>query len=366
MTKFRLSRYFIIRPATGATRNRRAGAPVRALRTGLMTGLMAGLAAWLGACASTPPIAIDQAEIQREVAIQKRLALEDQVAERDRLQAIAFRLTRAAAPFCAKRIAVNYGLTVATHSSFGRDRTKAASAAFGLDDRARVLSVIPGSPAGRAGLLRGDVVAAVNGVAIAPGKDADKTVTRALEATASRGVTLRIAGANPRRVAMAPARVCNSPVRVVDKSNVNAYADGKRISVTRGMLWFTRDETELAMVLAHELAHNVMGHAGSLSGAFSDKKGLESDADYVGLYILARAGSDIDRGANFWRRLAAAFPRLIESTKNHPIMPYRFVALRKTTAEIRAKEAAGLPLIPRRLVGGVAVSAKRAAGQPET
>lgn len=366
MTKLRLPRYFIIRPATpgnaGATRNRLASAPVRALRA----GLAAGLAAWLGACASTPPIAVDQAEIQREVAVQKRLALEDQVAERDRLQAIAFRLTRAAAPFCAKRIAVNYGLTVATDASFGRDRTRAASAAFGLDDRARVLSVIPGSPAGRAGLLRGDVVAAVNGVAIPPGKDADKTVTRALEAAAARGVTLRIAGANPRRVAMAPVRVCNSPVRVVDKSNVNAYADGKSISVTKGMLWFARDETELAMVLAHELAHNVMGHAGSLSGAFSDKKGLEADADYVGLYILARAGYDIDRAPQFWRRLAAAFPRLIESAKNHPIMPYRVVALRKTTAEIRARQAAGLPLIPRRLVGGVAVSAKRGAGQPET
>ncbi len=366
MTKLRLQRTLIIRPATPgnaeAARNRRTSAPARALRAVFAAGFAAGL----GACVSSAPIAVDQAEILLEVAVQKRLALEDQLAGRDRLQAIAFRLTLAAAPFCGKRIAVNYGLTVATDSSFGRDLTKAASEAFGLDRRARVLSIIPGSPAERAGLLRGDVVAAVNGVAIPPGKGAEKTVVRAMEAAASRGVTLRIAGANPRRVAMAPARVCNSPVRVIDQANVNAYADGRRISVTKGMLWFARDETELAMVLAHELAHNVMGHAGSLSGAFSDKKSLEAEADYIGLYILARAGYDIDRASQFWRRLAAAFPRLIESTKNHPIMPYRFVALRKTTAEIRAKEAAGLPLIPRRLVGGVAVSAKPGAGQPET
>ena len=366
MTNFRLPGYSTtfpaIRESTGAARNFAASAWPRMMRA----GFAAGLAAWLGACASGAPTAIDQAELMREAAIQKRLALEDQVDARDRLQAITFRLTQAAAPFCAKRIAVNYGLTVATDRSFGKDMTKAASDAFGLDDRARVLSVIPGSPADRAGLLRGDIVAAVNGVPVAPGRDTEKAVVRALETAGARGVTLRIAGANPRRVAITPARVCNSPVRVVDQAKVNAYADGKRISVTRGMLWFAREETELAMVLAHELAHNVMGHAGSLSGAFSDKKGLEAEADHVGLYILARAGYDIDRAAHFWRRLAAAFPRLIETSKNHPVMPYRFVALRKTTAEIREKQAAGLPLIPGRLAGGVAATAKRGAGQPET
>src|SRR5690606_6718965 len=43
-------------------------------------------------------------------------------------------------------------------------------------------------------------------------------------------------------------------------SQVNAYADGKKIYVTPAMMNFARNDEELAVVLGHEYAHNLMGH----------------------------------------------------------------------------------------------------------
>jgi predicted Zn-dependent protease len=189
-------------------------------------------------------------------------------------------------------------------------------------------------------------------------------VTRFLEEATGRPVTFDIAGPDPRSVTLAPARICSYPVHVLDNEKVNAYADGDSVKITKGMLWFVEADTELAMVLAHELAHNLMGHAGTFRSMFEDKKSREADADYVGLYIMARAGFEIEKAPNFWRRIAAAFPQMIESSSSHPIMPYRFVALRKTTEEIRRMQAEGLPLVPSR-VNDLAYR-EPVSGKPET
>ena len=41
---------------------------------------------------------------------------------------------------------------------------------------------------------------------------------------------------------------------------VNAFADGKSIIMTQGMMDYAKDDNELAIVVAHELAHNDRGH----------------------------------------------------------------------------------------------------------
>ena len=41
---------------------------------------------------------------------------------------------------------------------------------------------------------------------------------------------------------------------------VNAFADGKKIIMTQGIVDYAKDDNELALVIAHELAHNDRGH----------------------------------------------------------------------------------------------------------
>lgn len=327
--------------------------------------LTAGALLTLGACASVDPTSLNQSELNEEASFQRQMALEETVTTRRRIEDVSFRLMTAAAAFCGDRRGAAYGFTVANRYSFGPDMSEAATTAFGLDASAKVFSVIKGSPAYEAGLTEGDVITRVNGNPIKPGKGAAKAVSKAVEKAGLGGLNLNIGGANPRHARLEPAVACDYSVEVLNSDQVNAYADGNKLRVTKGMLWFARDEADLAMVLSHELAHNVMGHAGTFSSMFYDKKSREADADYVGLYIMARGGFEIEKAGGFWRRMAVAFPGMIESSSSHPLLPARFVAIRKTTLEIRAKEAKGLPLVPRR-VDNLALATPLVLTQPGT
>ncbi len=146
--------------------------------------------------------------------------------------------------------------------------------------------------------------------------------------------------------------VCGYPVRLKYSPAINAYADGRNITVTTGMMAFANDE-ELALIVGHELAHNTHSHirkiiqntiAGFGTGTFARQ--FESEADYVGLYYSARAGYPIDNAKEFWRKLAKISVKSLDKPKTHPITPERYVRLENAVAEIRAKQAAGEVLEP--------------------
>lgn len=162
---------------------------------------------------------------------------------------------------------------------------------------------------------------------------------------------------------------------------VNAYADGKKLYITPAMIDFAKTDEELAIVLAHEYAHNLMEHIssqqgnallGGLFGAVLDglatsqgvntgseftKAGaqmaalaysadFEQEADYVGLYVMEHAGYDISNAPNFWRRMSIENPSSVFTTTTHPTNPHRFIALEKTVKEIADKKASGIALLP--------------------
>lgn len=162
---------------------------------------------------------------------------------------------------------------------------------------------------------------------------------------------------------------------------VNAWADGERIVLTPAMVRFASSDDELAYIVAHEISHNMMGHVsaqrsnaivGALLGAvvdaavasqgyntqggFSNIGGsaamrayspeFESEADYVGLYVMALAGYDIRKAPDVWRRMSLRDPDAIYMTTTHPTNPARFVAMQKTVAEIEHKKKTHAPLLP--------------------
>jgi predicted Zn-dependent protease len=47
---------------------------------------------------------------------------------------------------------------------------------------------------------------------------------------------------------------------------VNAFADGEKVVITKGMMRFVENDRELSLVIAHEMAHNAMGHTDNKLG----------------------------------------------------------------------------------------------------
>lgn len=81
---------------------------------------------------------------------------------------------------------------------------------------------------------------------------------------------------------------CAYPVLIAYSDEINAYATGDAIIITSGMIRAIEDDLYLSLVIAHELAHNILNHVEQTQSA-----ALERDADHVGLILLARAGMDI-------------------------------------------------------------------------
>ena len=176
---------------------------------------------------------------------------------------------------------------------------------------------------------------------------------------------------------------CDNEVYYTDKGSVNAYTDGRNVFVDKGMLDFATDE-ELAIVIAHELAHCYENHVekkhvnrmfgemaaaaiaaaaasvlgvptvitkseGAEAGAMVFSQEFELEADYIGMYLLARAGYPTDKAADFWRKMAERDPVKSNSfTGTHPPTAERYLLLKKTHEEIEAKKARGEKLLPNR------------------
>ncbi|MBI1326407.1 MAG: M48 family metalloprotease [Alphaproteobacteria bacterium] len=323
----------------------------------------------LVACAPTmhmPQISDEMA--QGEALKQQKLALGKFLSQQERLQRIAHPILTKNIQFCENDIGPVFGFGAATQNDFGREWQQAAAEGFGLAEQPTVFYVGAGSAASGK-LQKGDVLLAVDGKAIG------KQGTNPIKNNKNSEITLTIDRHGKQKdVTLRGQKACDHPSFVELNETVNAYADGNRIVFTTGMMNFAND-TELATVYGHELAHNVMGHIdskmgnaalGALLGAViavgtgvdvtqemsnigagAYSQSFEGEADYVGLYLTARGGYSIANASHFWRKMAEAHPASIHlEGGSHPSTAKRFLALEHTVKEINKKKAAGQPLVP--------------------
>lgn len=286
-------------------------------------------------------------------------ALRNLAAEDARVARIAFALTTANVDLC--RTPANAGgFIVQALDQYDRRLRAAARDAFDLDQHVAVLAVAPHSPADRAGLLAGDHLVAVDGRPLPVTSGASSrgrygTVAAALDmiqAALNRGDTrLDIVRAGSRStILIHPVPGCIVRTQLVTSSRLNAFADDRYASVSTAIVRFASDDAELAFIIGHELAHGFLRHQALLSrrGEASPRLVLktEQQADYVSLYMLARAGFDIDRIPDFLRRYGKASGPILSFVKDHPSSRERVAAAEATIAEIRGKQARGEPLTP--------------------
>ena len=347
-----------------------------------------------GGCAaprSAPPAA-DAAALAHERLLQQELAFTINRERRQRLADLSWPLRSAGAELCGDNVAPEFGFRLESLEEYDDDQRYAAGRALDLQRPPTVTIVVSGGPADGADVQVGDVLTHVGRYRLPRGERGVELGIRRLREFASGpppfpAVPVRLERQGDAYIQeLIPELLCDYPVVLVEDDAINAFADGSAAYLTNGMMRFTESDEELQVVIAHELAHNIGGHiaarkknavvgallglaaevlitkttgldsGGTLTmvalaaGAAAYSQDFEREADYVGMYLLARAGVDTSRAAMFWRRMAVEHTGSIENNhrSTHPSTPERFVRLDGTHDEIEAKRAAGLPLVPNR------------------
>lgn len=311
------------------------------------------LCLWLAGCTtlSTKLPDIPDKALANEQAFQEQEVFAQMAKHQKRLNALASKILIANHELC-KKTGPEIGALTHTLKSYDKKLRPAAARELGAGDDPVVYYVRSGSPADRAGLKIGERLLGAEGKPLSlPGKD----FTRHIKG----GAKLRVEREGVSQpISFKPNTACAYPVRLKMSAAINAYANGKAITVTAGMMNFAASDDELAMIIGHELAHNELGHIRKIItnyalslGATRYARPFESEADYVGLYYAARAGFNIDNVEDIWRRLARQSARPIARAKTHPAYPDRYVRLRAAREEILQKQEAGEDLVPNRKDG---------------
>ncbi len=334
----------------------------------------------LSACAAptTKRMDLDPELVAKEERAQQELAIRRTLEYNERLHRVAYPLLKASTPLCGTEVAPRLGFASTNKWWFDKKTQEYAEEAFGIGDTMQVIQVTEGAPAYVAGLAVGDKLVRINGVAVPTGKKGFQKTSDLLEDALKKSDSIAIEverdGA-PMTITVQAEKICRYRPVLANDDSVNAFADGNNIIMTRGMLRFASDDKQLALVVAHELAHNSQKHIqakttnyllGSIldiaaaaygvntGGAFGNaaamtySKEFEAEADYVGLYMMSLAEMDITEAADFWREMGSENPGAItrQFASSHPATAERYLAIQQTIEEIARKRENGEPLRP--------------------
>ena len=188
---------------------------------------------------------------------------------------------------------------------------------------------------------------------------------------------------------------CTIAMRTSISPEINAFASGFSITVHAGLINALDNDRDLALVLAHELGHSLGLHTRKLTlnaftsgfvvwgpvtaitagigdivlqpisevltgsperplayltgaataGALRTRE-FEREADYLGLYFLARAGFEIGGADEMYQVLTLLSPWSTFGYRSHPTVPERRLMIRQTIDEIVSRQKKQDALIP--------------------
>ena len=342
----------------------------------------------LSGCLETPTgnlPSISKDEIDKEAERQKRISYAKYIDQMSLVKSIGYRINSLNADICNKTD-FNSGITYANENVIGLKIAKFFPSNLNLGPKVSIINIVKNSPADKAGLTVGDVILELEGFTFPEGKNALKKISKHFKDFEEKEIKKIKIDRNGEilKFDINQSKICNYPIIFTQDKIVNAYADGKSIIMTQGMVDYAKDDNEIALVIAHELAHNDRGHldakkkntlimgsigfildlmtiyySGGTAGGDAQNTEMwskigseaysvefEKDADYGGVYYAYRAGYDISNVKNFWERIGSENPKQIAISSTHPATAERYLQIEKTVEEINKKKSDGLALIP--------------------
>jgi len=256
---------------------------------------------------------------------------------------------------CPLRQRYSLGLRLHNPAQYSQKLRPAIAELYGDQDQLKLLYSAANSPAATT-LRPGDQLVSINAQPLdSSPKQAMAQISHLLDASPVEIELVR--QGKVLNLQLEPQLICDYPVYLSTSDSINAWADGDDISLNAGLLRFTRDDAALAMIIAHELAHNTLRHIDKrlyngtlgilLDIAISSSTGItspgilgglganrysqqfETEADIAALKMIHKAGFDIRNVASFWRRIGAEHPATIHMSqqRSHPTSAARYLTL---------------------------------------
>ncbi len=307
------------------------------------------------------------------------VVLRQHMREQARLWNVGYPMLTESVEVCRDRVRPNFGFVAWTRWDIDRHYRIASMGVYGLDDRLRVVHVLPGSPAAAAGLLAGDEIEVVGRHDMPTGKTASTALDLVLQREAVVGVAqiFRVRRGDARHtLEIVPRLQCDIDLIVTDSDRVNAFNHGRSIYLTHGLMRFLSDDRELAALAAHFVAHGLLEHkAGSDDETMTGKLQTQMDglrlvflgeddknemkragispearpyrveqeiqADRAALELLARADYYLEALVDVWQRLADAQPGTVLLGDFHPPSEERRAAVQDLLTQVRSENGAG-------------------------
>lgn len=225
-----------------------------------------------------------------------------------------------------------------------------------------VAAIAPGGVAARAGITPGTGIVRINGrlpmrnpyegasrFALA---NSERVIDEALNAGPI-DIELLARDGTRRTVTLTGRAACRSRFEIVPDNEEQAYADGDIVQVTAGMGTYTEQkDEELAAVVAHELAHNMLRHIprSEEAGTPNDytrylgryarvSRGMEEEADRLSVWLLSQAGYDPTAPLAFWARFGPNHDSAHPFGRLHDPWRTRVAAIEQELAGMRSAKA---------------------------
>ena len=238
----------------------------------------------------------------------------------------------------------DFGLAAQRDRLPGAAGSALATAVSAEPEGFRVVQLVPGSPAVRGGLQLKDQLIAANG------QDWTSTgfalaFARADWAQAgAEQIELKIVRAGSTlTIPINAERACAIPVRLVPEMQLNASAAAGVAFINTGLEHAIPQDDQLATVMAHEIAHVILGHR-KLGAGSNDRAQMERDADALGVRLALRAGFDPHAAARAIEMIASRMgntdARKLGLNGDHLPTPARRRFLQEQAIEARREQLA--------------------------